>query len=147
MENLYFIKAPCHQSDRYQGFQFAPDEIKEQYNYELTTSDFDGSSIDPINGIKLCSGYQKLYNHIINVNINKKIITIGGDQSVSSATISALNDKHNDNLKIIWIDAYPDIDTFETSISKNLNEMSIASILGILNPSFVNQKYNHILLY
>ena len=29
MKNLHFIRAQCHQSDREQGYQFAPDEIKQ----------------------------------------------------------------------------------------------------------------------
>ena len=35
MSNIHFIKAPCHQSNRKQGFQFGPDFIKEKYDLIL----------------------------------------------------------------------------------------------------------------
>ena len=40
MNCLHFIKAPCHQTVRQQGFQFAPDEIKEKYDYTISIIEF-----------------------------------------------------------------------------------------------------------
>lgn len=152
MKKLHFIKAPCHQSSREQGYQFGPDEIKEKYDYEIKTDFFNGSSINVLEKkIDICLGYDLLYKYIIDYskkNPNEKIITIGGDHSISAATIAAMNEKYikqngniiKSNLMVIWIDAYPDIDDFDTSISKDLNEMPVASLLGMCGTLFTKNK-------
>ena len=145
---MYYIKAQCHQSDRTQGYQFAPDEIKQQYDFTLTTDMFSGSKIDFNNGHQLSTGYQILYDNIVKLDRNIKVITIGGDNSISAATIAANNERYivqngehcSSKLKIIWFDTYPDIDTFVTSESKNLPEMSVASLFGMTEPTFVYSK-------
>lgn len=155
MNKLYFIKAPCHQSNRPQGFQFAPDEIKEKYDYEINPKLFDGSEIDTNrNIIKLCPGYNLLYNHISNhleSNPEDIIITIGGDNSISAGTIPAINERYikkeddqtfTSDLIVLWIDSFTDIKDFETSHAKNLNEMPIASILGLCDSHFTKHKLN-----
>lgn len=162
MSKLHFIKAPCHQSSKPQGCQFAPDEIKEKYDYEINSKLFDGSVIDNScdfnddndDGIKLCEGYNLLYNYIKKYttdNPDDKIITIGGDHSISAGTIPAINEKYmrrenedsfTSDLVVLWIDASPDIDDFATSISKDLNEMPCASILGLCDSKFTKHKLN-----
>lgn len=152
MSNLHFIRAPCHQSSRCQGFELAPNEIKEKYDFEMDIESFNGSVIDlTTNEIKLCGGYQILYNHIndyVSENPNKKIITIGGDNSISSGTIPAINNKcinsqeynAKSNLIVLWIDAFSDLHTFNTSDTKNLNEMPVASLLGSCDDHFIKNK-------
>lgn len=138
MSKLHFIKAPCHQSTREAGYELAPDEIKERYDYEFKKEDF-------ISDNGHCIGYQKLYDYIREYTKNKpndKIITIGGDHSISASTISAMNEKYiklidnkqNSNLKILWIDQFPDI-----CESKDLNDIPVASLVGAI-PSLVTQK-------
>lgn len=150
--NLYFIKAPCHQSSREQGFQFAPDEIKQTYDFEITKTLFDGSIVDTTNKkIELCKGYELLYQHIlqyVNLKPNDKIITIGGDHSIATGTIAAMNEKYmklmgnlvTSELLVLWIDSCPDIDDFNTSSTKNLNEMPVASLLGLCGTQFTKNK-------
>lgn len=152
MSKLHFIKAPCHQSSRNQGFQFAPDEIKQKYDFEIKTDLFNGSIVDiPNKKIELCRGYEILYKYILQytkVNPNDKIITIGGDHSISAGTIAAMNekcmkqygDKCVSELVVLWIDAFPDIDDFSTSETFNLNEMPVASLLGLCDNHFIPQK-------
>jgi arginase family enzyme len=155
MANLHFIKAPCHQSKREQGFQFAPDEIKEKYDYEIDPKLFDNSEINlETDEIKLCVGYNLLYNHILEHSKNypnDKIITIGGDNSISSGTIPAINERYirrdgkdtfTSDLVILWIDSNADIQDFETSITQNLDEMPCASIMGLCDSHFTKHKLN-----
>lgn len=155
MSNLHFIKAPCHQSSRPQGYQFAPNEIKEQYDYEIDPKLFDGSTIDMVNDeIKLCEGYNVLYEYISKYskeNPEKKIITIGGDHSISASTIVAMNEKYmrredenhfTSDLIVLWIDPFPDITDFSNSATQDLNEMPCASILGLCDSKFTKHKLN-----
>ncbi|ARF09683.1 arginase family protein [Indivirus ILV1] len=132
MNQLHFIKAQCHQSNRSQGFQFAPDEIKEKYDYDIK--------------IESRSDYIQLYSHIsqyLNQHPSHKIITIGGDNSISSGTIPAINERYsNNNLFVLWIDSSPDIHNPVTSPTKNFDEMPCASILGLCGDKFIKSKMN-----
>lgn len=150
--NLHFIKVPCHQSTRKQGYQFGPDDVKEKYDYEIKSEMFNNSSIDTKNSqIKICPGYDLLYSYILKyskTHPTEKIITIGGDHSISAGTIAGMNEKYmkqlgnkfESDLMILWIDAFSDIDTFETSESKNLCDMPVASLTGLCHPTLTKHK-------
>jgi arginase family enzyme len=139
MDKLHFIKAPAHQSSRKQGFQFAPDEIKETYDHEFTKEVFSGTVINIAeNRIDICPGHNMLYQYILNYSKQyptQKIVTIGGDHSVASGSISGINHKYlkkdgTSDLVIIWIDSSPDILDFSLSKTKNLDEIVMGSLLG-----------------
>ena len=60
----------------------------------------------------------KLYRE--NILHNNKI-NIGGDHSMSLATVAdSLNRTEEDQLKVLWFDAHPDINTYQSSPSKNI---------------------------
>jgi len=146
----HFIKAPCHQSTRKQGFQFGPDEIKEKYDHAIDIKRFSGTKIDA-NGISICPGYNDLYEYISDYTKQNKdtiIVTVGGDHSVASGSISAINEKYmkqqgqtcHSDLKVLWIDRYPDMEHFFTLKNNNLNDIVMTSLFGESNPSFTNHK-------
>ncbi len=63
-------------------------------------------------------------------------LIIGGDHSISIATVSSAV-KHfksiagpNFKLGVLWVDAHPDLNTFQTSPSGNIHGMSMAALLG-----------------
>ncbi len=145
----HFIKAPCHQSNRNQGYQFAPNEIKQNYDYELDIKSFTGTQISPDN-IKICNGYNELYNHIINYNSgsNDKIVTIGGDFSICAATIPALNERYNSKLKVICVSPYHHMNTFDDLENlAGLHEVAISSAIDNLKPSLVEKKDKNLFTY
>lgn len=74
-----------------------------------------------------------LYNSIVEkMKEDYFPILIGGDHSV--AVSSALADaKINENIGIIWIDAHPDYNTFETTITGNIHGLPLAAITGYKN--------------
>lgn len=75
----------------------------------------------------------KLYNTIIeNTKEDCFPITIGGDHSTSVASALA-SVKKNQNIGIIWISAHADYNTFQTTVSGNINGMSLAAINGYKN--------------
>ena len=65
----------------------------------------------------------------------KTPIFIGGDHSIAIGTVSAsstyLRETGNKNLGLIWIDAHPDINTDQTTITGNIHGMPVASLLGL----------------
>lgn len=60
-------------------------------------------------------------------------INIGGDHSVGAVTVQAHLDKYLDDLLVIWIDAHADVNTVESSVSKNIHGMPVAPLLGLMN--------------
>lgn len=82
--------------------------------------------------------YKKLYEtHYKSLNENSKpankIITIGGDSSISIATVASSAKKFGDDLSIIWIDAHADINTRKSSLYGNPHEMPVASLIDLNN--------------
>jgi arginase len=73
---------------------------------------------------------KKLFYNLINIynNIQDERIFIGGDHSSAIATISKI---YYPGMKIIWIDAHPDINTYKESISKNYHGMPLAVLTGL----------------
>lgn len=57
-------------------------------------------------------------------------VVIGGDHSLAMGSIGAIS-KHHEDLTVIWIDAHGDMNTNETSITKNLHGMPLANLVGL----------------
>lgn len=85
---------------------------------------------------------KSLYYH--NLYYKGKKINIGGDHSMSIATVAeSLN--HNPNIKVLWIDAHADINTYNESKSKNLHGMPLSYLSGLdydENFDFIKSKLN-----
>ena len=73
---------------------------------------------------------KKLFDNLINIynNIENEKIFIGGDHSSAIATISKI---YCPGMKVIWIDAHADINTYEESTSKNHHGMPVAFLTGM----------------
>lgn len=70
-------------------------------------------------------------------------INFGGDHSVGISTVQSQLDKYYDDLLVIWIDAHTDINTFETSISKNYHGMPVSPLLGLMNHWWESSIHHH----
>jgi arginase len=69
-------------------------------------------------------------------------IVIGGDHSISIATVSAAVEHARQNalgeVALLWVDAHPDINTPETTSSGNIHGMSVAHLLGKGEPALTS---------
>jgi arginase len=66
----------------------------------------------------------------------KRTILIGGDHSNSIASLASVNNKYK-NLKVLWIDAHGDINSYEKSGTKNIHGMVLAFLTNI------DRKFNY----
>ena len=74
-----------------------------------------------------------LYNAILEKTKQEYFpIMLGGDHSVAVASALASVKAHNE-IGIIWIDAHPDYNTFETTITGNIHGLPLAAITGYKN--------------
>ena len=75
--------------------------------------------------------YTNLYNlYQNNVLIDGPRVNIGGDHSMSIATV-ADSIRRYPELKIVWMDAHADINTYNRSMSKNFHGMPLSILTGI----------------
>lgn len=72
--------------------------------------------------------YNDLYRYHKSIT-SENVITIGGDHSISEATVRSSMSK-KDNVHVIWIDAHSDINTSTTSMSGNSHGMVVSKLMG-----------------
>ena len=93
----------------------------------------------PVDNSSIFSNLKKLYE--TNMQVKGSRINIGGDHSMAIGSMAySLNNFQN--LKVIWFDAHPDINTFEKSSSKNYHGMPLSFLTGLdsdLQFNFIQQ--------
>lgn len=82
----------------------------------------------------LIEDLENLYK--VNASLKTPRINIGGDHSMSIATLAYTLNNFPD-AKVLWIDAHPDINTFEKSDTKNVHGMPL-SLLSQLDKEYSN---------
>jgi arginase len=82
--------------------------------------------------VKTTDNFFKNINNLYNKNKSTKgkIINIGGDHSMSIATIADTLNKYP-NAKVIYFDAHADINTYKSSKSKHYHGMPLSFVTGI----------------
>lgn len=65
----------------------------------------------------------------------ERILTLGGECSVSVAPFAALQARYDEDLAVIWIDAHPDVDTADTGYD-GYHAMAVSTLIGQGDPEF-----------
>jgi len=94
----------------------------------------EAGSAETVKGIKNCEkvGFaNKLIHETVRCEAEKGnfVLTVGGDHSIGSATLTAMRAVHKD-LSVVWVDAHGDCNTGDTSPSGNYHGMSAAHAMG-----------------
>lgn len=86
----------------------------------------------------IIGGFNKHLYDSVKETANKRhfALTLGGDHSVASGSITALKEVYP-NLKIIWIDAHADINNPETTLSDSYHGMPVSHLVGLTPPGTV----------
>ncbi len=80
---------------------------------------------------KILSLNKKIYERVSNsISKGNFPICIGGDHSIATGSISGCSKQYGGNISVIWFDAHPDLNTPESSPSKNFHGMSLGAALG-----------------
>lgn len=75
---------------------------------------------------------------ILNVEKPDKIVTLGGECSVSVVPFTYLADKYKDDVAMIWIDAHPDI-TLPGDVYTGYHAMAVTACMGLGDKAIVSQ--------
>jgi arginase len=72
------------------------------------------------------------------IHQGKLPVSIGGDHAMAAGSIAGLARAYNAHGRIglIWVDAHPDINTWETTSSKAMHGMPVAALLGMADEIF-----------
>jgi arginase len=132
--NYYnIILACCKNGQKKLGVDKAPFDIFRlisKYNYpNIKTTIIDSKFFDK--GV----GYNAIYKQSTTSNISNKNyinIVLGGDHSVGHPSVSASLYRYKKDLRVFWVDAHADINTFETSESKNTHGMPVGYLSGLM---------------
>jgi len=88
-------------------------------------------------------GYEKLYKTCATTN---HPLVLGGDHSIGASSVFASIKKYGSNTTVIWIDAHADINTHESSITKNTHGMPLAYATGLEKCDYIkmfDEEYNY----
>ena len=123
------INIPFENGANIIGSKNTPNLLKDEFNFLCINKNID---INPNNFITnvLFEGYRQI---LLSFWDEKFPLTIGGDHTISVASIFAANEYcrwSHKKLGILWCDAHADFNTIETSITKNLHGMPISILCG-----------------
>ena len=145
---INFILANCRVGQKKMGVEKAPQIIYSRilkYHAKFSKNlNLDNQESVSEYSFEMNKGYNMIYNKYneFTQRNNHPIITIGGDHSVAMASCQAFIDKYEEDGHIIWIDAHADINTYESSESKNLHGMPVSNLMGIMDLPVMNKYYN-----
>lgn len=111
-------------------------EIKETYLGDCNLFEVEVDDEDIADIVNDILGYPKiltqLKNAILMISAEKpeSIFTIGGGCDVEIVPVSYLNEKFKEDMTVLWIDAHGDLNTPESSPSKNFHGMPLGALLG-----------------
>ena len=119
---IKLLGAMCHNGQKQTGVELAPKVLKDMFdmNIELLPMNTDTS-------------YRTLYETHSLYSLAHKVITIGGDHSISASTVASSSNIYNENLLVVWVDAHADLNTYDSSLTKSEHGMPVSKLLGIEN--------------
>ena len=75
---------------------------------------------------------------ILNIERPDKIITLGGECSVSVAPFTYLANKYKEDIAMVWIDAHPDI-TLPGDVYTGYHAMAVTACMGLGDKKIISQ--------
>ena len=112
----------------------------------IASFDQDGADFYPAGevnqGAKLGDALGRIFTAVKDESDKRNfVLTLGGDHSVASASISAIKqscDSRGEKLAVVWVDAHADCNTPETSSSGNFHGMPVGLLMGWFKKKVTN---------
>jgi arginase len=123
-DNITINNLRCAIGQKKSGVDLGPDYLLPIFENKYPVNIVTMNTFD-----KFTDAYDLLYN----INTYNFIVNIGGDHSIGAVTVQSQLDKHFDDILVIWIDAHADVNTMESSVTKNIHGMPVAPLLGLMD--------------
>ena len=132
IQSFNIILARCNIGQQKKGVEFGSNVLLKT----MLSNSIKPSNLCKTNYFKTNQEYIQL-NDFTKKSLDKYRLTgiIGGDHSISGASVPAFFDKYKEDAHLIWIDAHPDLNTNITSISQNSHGMPVSKIFGLMKNS------------
>lgn len=132
----YILKAGFQKQIEELGWDVDLVHALEGTNYENEKSQMTADEFGVKNGRIVGECCKKIHDAVKTAADNNRLpITIGGDHSIGSGTLSGMLD-HNPDTCILWIDAHADINTPKTTDSGNLHGCPVSFVMGLDKDSY-----------
>lgn len=116
----------------------APDNGQPKFTVPVNTEAKERKAVDGVFDRDDIALQTKAALDILNVEKPDKIVTLGGECSVSVAPFTYLADKYKDDVAMIWIDAHPDI-TLPGDAYTGYHAMAVTACMGLGDKDIVSQ--------
>lgn len=127
-KNITIIQAQVSGGQRHKGVAVAPVRLAEYISLPLIRNTrVDVKFVKPV-----CYTPEEVLQVAYATKRPGITLTLGGDHSVGVGTVGAQILHHGPaNLGLLWVDAHADLNTKESSMTKNTHGMAVAQLLGI----------------
>ncbi len=108
----------------------APDSNQETLVVPVSTEIFEREVTDGVLDRDIIAQQTKTALNMLQTSNPDKIVTLGGDCSVSVVPFTYLAQKYNHDVAMIWIDAHPDI-TLPGDVYHGFHAMAVTACMGL----------------
>ena len=115
----------------------APDTGQEILTVPVEIGKGERKVTDGVLGLEVIVAQSKVALAMLNQANPDKIVTLGGECSVSVVPFTYLMDKYKDDVAMIWIDAHPDI-TLPGDVYPAYHAMAVMACMGIGNSQIIS---------
>lgn len=116
----------------------APDNGQKTVTVPVTTAPAERKVTDGVLDRDVLAMQTKAALDILNIENPDKIVTLGGECSVSVVPFTYLANKYKDDVAMIWIDAHPDI-TLPGDVYPGYHAMAVTACMGLGDEQIVSQ--------
>ena len=116
----------------------APDNGQPKFTVPVNTEAKERKAVDGVFDRDDIALQTKAALDILNVEKPDKIVTLGGECSVSVAPFTYLADKYKDDVAMIWIDAHTDI-TLPGDVYTGYHAMAVTACMGLGDKAIISQ--------
>lgn len=116
----------------------APDKGQKTFTVPVTTAITERKVVDGVLDRDIILKQSKAALHILNMERPNKIVTLGGECSVSVVPFTYLANKYKDDVAMIWIDAHPDI-TLPGDVYPGYHAMAVTACMGLGDHKIISE--------
>ncbi len=116
----------------------APDNGQQKFTVPINTDIKERKTVDGVLDRDDIALQTKAALDILNIESPDKIITLGGECSVSVAPFTYLANKYKEDIAMVWIDAHPDI-TLPGDVYTGYHAMAVTACMGLGDKKIISQ--------
>ncbi len=116
----------------------APNNEQKTFTVPITTAIAERKVIDGVLDRDIIIKQSKAALNILNMEQPNKIVTLGGECSVSVVPFTYLANKYKNDVAMIWIDAHPDI-TLPGDVYPAYHAMAVTACMGLGDNKIISE--------